>query len=78
MKYANGYLIIKGVQVKSFVCAKTYKRMLEIAEKYMFTRSELNIYWSKCGNALMKEIAQDKEGIWIAEDRLGKDYEKIK
>lgn len=77
MKYANGYLITKGKQVKAFICAKTYKRMIEIAG-YHLRRYDLDTYWSKCGNDEMKETAQDKEGIWVNPDGYGKGkYKKV-
>ena len=71
MKYANGNLYICGKQVRVFICAKTYKRMVELGYDCGLNMSYFNNYWSKYGNDKMRNTAQDKEGIWIEQ---GKDY----
>jgi len=79
MKYANGCLLIRGRQFQGFICAKTYKRMLELYEEiigHSLGTSYFNNYWSKCGNDKMKETAKDKEGIWIREEDYSGDYKK--
>lgn len=75
MKYANGMLMIGNKQMHAFVCAKTYKRMIELLKA---SPNYFNNYWSKCGNDSMKSVAQDKEGIWISKDFLDKGWEKLK
>jgi len=77
MKYANGNLFIKGKQTHAFVCAKTHKRMLEMLDGYYIDHSYFYNYWSKCGNDKMKEVAKDKEGIWIEEKRLSGEYKPL-
>lgn len=76
MKYANGYLHLAGKQRHAFVCAKTYKRILEILKEVWVTKSYFDNYWSKTGNDKMKKIANDEEGLWIASDYLKEDYIK--
>ncbi len=76
MKYANGNLEIEGKQRSAFVCAKTYKRMLELLSEFWLSYSYFDNYWSKCGNDLMYELAKDEEGVWIASDTNKDDYLK--
>ncbi len=78
MKYANGNLQLNGEQISTFVCAKTYKRMIEILEDYHVNAYHFNGWWSKCANDKMKEVAQDKEGIWITRKRFSDDWENLR
>lgn len=77
MKYANRVLHLDGRERNAFVCAKTYKRMLELLEEFRISKSFFDAYWSKHGNDKMKEIAKDEEGIWIASDIQSEDYSKF-
>lgn len=78
MKYANGCMYVKGKQVSGFVCAKTYKRALELLKEIdlSFNMSHFNNYWSKCGNDLMKSLAKDSEGVWVTTGTQNRDYVK--
>lgn len=78
MKYANGDLFIEGKQVSAFACAKTYKRMIELLENHEISAYYFNGWWSKCGNDKMKQVAQDKEGVWIEEERRSGKWKKLK
>ena len=75
MKYANGCMDVNGKQVNAFVCAKTFKRMLELLDMnpYYF-----NNYWSKIGNEKMMNIAQNKEGIWVQTKPFSDEYFKLR
>jgi len=75
MKYANGILRIKHKHFDAFICAKTYKRMIEMSEG-LLTMNYFNVYWSKIGNDEMKKIAKDKEGIWISKG-VGTGYKNL-
>lgn len=78
MKYANGYVFVAGgKQVGAFVCAKTYKRMIELLDDWGISKYYFNDYWNKCGNDKMKELAQDKESVWFASDYIKRDYKKV-
>lgn len=67
MRYANGWMTIRGKFRKVFVCGATYKRIKELIK--VKTRT-FDSYWSKCGSKEMKLIADGKEGIWVLEDNV--------
>lgn len=74
MKYANGFVRHRMKQRRAFVCAKTNKRMLELLAEFSVGLSEFYSYWNHCGNDMMKQLAKDKEGVWIASDSQRRDY----
>lgn len=77
MKYANGCLFIKREQYHAFICAKTKKRMKEILLKFNVTSNYFDDFWSPTANDKMKQIADDKEGVWATKDIYIDDYIKL-
>lgn len=77
MKYANGYLHIRGKQVKAFVCAKTVKRIRALLSTHGISDHQFYGWWNRSANDVMKEIAKDREGIYVASSTTTQDYKRL-
>jgi len=75
MRYANGTMFVGRIQRPVFICAKTFKRMIELLSPFYITKSRFDEYWSKTCSDDMKRIAQDNEGIWTD---VGVGWEELK